>query len=180
MDSFEDKQISDDVCRPRLGPQEPINALQTVCSEFYEDLRFKNCSFVGCGLSTYGSAMNRSFARRINIESCRVNSFYGNGAAFEENHDRRTQGFTPSNQPKRLRIQACHGWRQVWSIPVQQPRQLRRRKPKFRVRIGKRTLLSQYRLGAGSGRNCKRVDSKSRGAVPVELIRRNPAETVHP
>jgi hypothetical protein len=47
-------------------------------------MEFVNCEIIGAGLTTYGRPVHRSTARNVRLENCRVNSFFGLGAVFDD------------------------------------------------------------------------------------------------
>jgi hypothetical protein len=82
--SYNGHELYHGSCPKRLGPKEQENIFRFTQNEFYEDLEFTDCYFIGTGITTYGAAKERSCARNIRIAKCRANSFFGTGAIFDE------------------------------------------------------------------------------------------------
>jgi len=81
---FENKVVSREECPVKLGPIEWENSLRYTQNVLLQDLDFINCEFIGAGLATYGEPVNRSTARNIRMKNCVMNSFFGNGAIFDD------------------------------------------------------------------------------------------------
>ncbi len=84
MQTFENQTVSRNYCTVRFGPEERQNAIHVTRNVTVEDVTLVNCELIGEGLTTYGAPVNRSTARNVQLRNCRVNSFFGNGAVFDE------------------------------------------------------------------------------------------------
>jgi len=84
MQRFENQVVQREQCPVSLAPPEKIDFFRHAQNRTLQDLEFVKCEFVGEGLATYGRAVNRSAARDIRLKNCRVNSFFGIGAIFDD------------------------------------------------------------------------------------------------
>ncbi len=77
-------EVNEESCPKQLGPIERLPpGFQATQSETYENLEFNQCTIRG-GVITRGSVEHRSTARKIRAIGCRLGSFYGMGAVFDE------------------------------------------------------------------------------------------------
>jgi hypothetical protein len=84
MQVFENQQVGKEECPVTLGPKEQHNAIRWTRNQSIQNLSFFNCEFIGESLVTYGAPVHRSTARNIRLKQCRVNSFFGTGAIFDD------------------------------------------------------------------------------------------------
>ena len=96
MQKFENQIVSRYQCPVQLGPIEWENSIRYTQNVSLQDLEFVNCEFLGEGLTTYGAPINRSSAQRIRVKNCKLNSFFGHGAIFD---DMEIDGLRTSNAP---------------------------------------------------------------------------------
>ncbi len=84
MRKFENQTVDREECPRRLHPKGPHQNYGYAQNKTIEDMEFVNCEFIGHGLTTYGGPINRSSARNLRLKNCKVNSFFGHGAIFDE------------------------------------------------------------------------------------------------
>jgi hypothetical protein len=84
MRRFENQTVEREECARRLHPKEWRDKYRFTQNETIEDMEFVKCEFIGQGLTTYGAPVNRSTAHNLHLKNCKVNSFYGHGAIFDE------------------------------------------------------------------------------------------------
>ena len=84
MRRFENQTVDRKECPRRLHPREWRDKYRYTQNETIEDMEFVKCTFIGEGLTTCGAPINRSTARNLRLKNCRVNSFFGHGAIFDE------------------------------------------------------------------------------------------------
>ena len=84
MRKFENQRVDRNECPWQLHPKEPHEKYGYAQNVTIADMEFVNCEIIDQGLTTYGAPINRSTARNIRLKNCRVNSFFGNGAIFDE------------------------------------------------------------------------------------------------
>ena len=175
MRTFENQTVSRDQCPVQLGPEERHNAIRVTQNVMLGDLEFHNCEFIGEGLTTYGDPVHRSTARNIRLTDCRLNSFFGIGAIFDEVV---VDGLRTSRMP--VILDGC-AFRHV-TLTGQLGRFLinrnvthddERRNAAFRAANAAFYDAVDWALDISRARAaCIEI----RGAIPAKLIRRNPNE----
>ncbi len=175
MQTFENQIVSRYECPVQLGPEERHNAFQMTQNVMLEDLEFRNCEFIGEGLVTYGAPVHRSSARNVRLKNCRLNSFFGIGAIFD---DVVIDGLRTSRMPVILhgcafRHVTLTGHLGRFLINRHITHDDERRNAAFQAANDAFYDTVDWALDIS---NARAACIEIRGAIPAELIRRNPDE----
>ena len=84
MLTLQDQLVTEEICPKRLGAKERLSIFSSKRNEFLEDTEFLNCEFHASYLTTHGKPHHRSHARRVRLQNCRMTTFAGEGAIFDE------------------------------------------------------------------------------------------------
>jgi len=175
MKTFKNQCVSEEQCPMRLGPEERRNALQVTRNFMLEDLEFIDCDLASGGLTTYGAPVHRSTARNIRLKNCRVNSYFGTGAIFDEVV---IDGLRTTRSPVILsgcafRHVTLRGDLGRFLINRDIPLEGDKRNEAFRDANAAFYETVDWALDIT---DAKPACLELRGAIPVQLIRRNPDE----
>lgn len=175
MQTFENQAVSRKRCTVRFGPEERQSAIHVTRNVTVEDVKLVNCELIGEALTTYGAPINRSTARNVQLRNCRVNSFFGIGAVFDEVN---VDGLRTSVMPaifnacvfRHVVLRGEMG-RFLFNSNVCHDDDVRNNK--FRAANAKYYRDIDWALDIS---NAKAACIEIRGTIPAALIRRNPDE----